>query len=168
MASGPTYRVKFRRRREGLTDYRKRLKLLYSGLPRAVVRKTNTRIIVHIVEYDEIGDKTLVFFSSDQLKKFGWTLSHKNVPSAYLTGYVVGLKAIKKGIDSAVLDIGLHRPTRGARVFAALKGMIDAGMEIPHSEEILPSEERILGHHIDDRYPQLFEEVKKRIEEELK
>ncbi len=168
MAHGPTYKVKFRRRREGKTDYRKRLKLLYSGLPRAVVRKTNTRIIVHIVEYDEMGDKTLVYFSSDQLRKFGWDLPHGNVPSAYLTGYVVGLKALKKGIDSAVLDIGLHRPTKGAKVFAALKGMVDAGMDIPHSEEILPDESRIRGEHIDEKYAEVFEKVLNNIKEELK
>lgn len=168
MATGPTYKVKFRRRREGLTDYRKRLKLLYAGVPRAVVRKTNTRIIAHIVEYDEVGDRTLVYFSSDQLRKFGWELPHKNVPSAYLTGYALGLKAIKKGISTAVLDIGLHRPTRGARVFAVLKGMLDAGIDIPHSEEIFPDEDRILGRHINDKYPLMFEKVKKKIEEELK
>ena len=168
MAHSPTYKVKFRRRREGVTNYRKRLKLLYSGLPRAVVRKTNTRIIVHIVEYAEKGDRTLVYFSSDLLKKYGWELPHRNIPSAYLTGYVVGALALKKGIDSAVLDIGLHRPTKGAKVFAALKGMVDAGLDIPHSEEILPDESRIKGVHIDSRFPEMFEKVLNAIKEELK
>ena len=36
----------------------------------------------------------------------------------------------------------------GARVFAALKGAVEAGLEIPHGEEILPSDERAKGAHI--------------------
>ena len=38
MARGPAYVVKYRRRREGKTDYRARRKLVLSGLPRLVVR----------------------------------------------------------------------------------------------------------------------------------
>ncbi|RLI36413.1 50S ribosomal protein L18, partial [Candidatus Bathyarchaeota archaeon] len=33
MARGPRYNVPYRRRREGKTDYRRRYKLLLSGLP---------------------------------------------------------------------------------------------------------------------------------------
>ena len=57
-------------------------------------------------------------------------------------------KAKKAQQDSAVLDIGLNRATQGARVFAALKGAVDAGLDIPYGEEILPSDERIKGAHI--------------------
>jgi large subunit ribosomal protein L18 len=35
-------------------------------------------------------------------------------------------------------------------VFAALKGMVDAGLEIPHGDQVLPDEDRINGAHIDD------------------
>ena len=35
-------------------------------------------------------------------------------------------------------------------MFAALKGMVDAGMEIPHGESVLPDDDRINGSHIDD------------------
>ena len=38
MSTGPRFRVHFRRRREGKTDYRVRLRLLKSGTARAVVR----------------------------------------------------------------------------------------------------------------------------------
>ena len=43
---GPRYSVKPRRRREGKTDYRKRLKLLRSGKVRVAIRKSlkNTQI----------------------------------------------------------------------------------------------------------------------------
>jgi large subunit ribosomal protein L18 len=47
-----------------------------------------------------------------------------------------------------VLDIGLARATPGARVFAALKGAVEAGLEIPHGEEILPDDARTRGAHI--------------------
>ena len=36
------------------------------------------------------------------------------------------------------LDIGLVRPTRGNRVFAAMKGAIDGGIHIPHNAKIFP------------------------------
>ena len=57
-------------------------------------------------------------------------------------------KAKKASQDSAILDIGLNRATPGARVFAALKGAVEAGLAIPHGEEILPSDERVKGAHI--------------------
>ncbi len=148
MARNAVYVVKFRRRREGKTNYRKRLKLLLSKKPRFVVRKSNCYIVTHIVEFDRKGDRTIAYAHSGELRKFGWPYSCKNTPAAYLTGLLCGLRALKKGIKGAILDIGLHTPSRGAKVFAAMKGAVDAGLQIPHSEEILPSEERIKGLHI--------------------
>jgi len=57
---------------------------------------------------------------------------------------------VTKGLKEAVLDIGLQSPTKGARVFAALKGVLDAGVSIPHNKEKLPEEERLSGQHIAD------------------
>ena len=37
-----------------------------------------------------------------------------------------------------LLDIGLARATTGARVFGALKGAVDGGLDIPHSEKRFP------------------------------
>ena len=148
MATGPTYRVKFRRRREAKTDYRKRLKLLLSRKPRLVARRTLNHCIAQIVLYDEKVDRTVVSAHSRELIKLGYKGHTGNLPSAYLTGYLLGKKALAKGYTEAVLDIGLHRATKGAAVFAILKGALDAGMQIPHGEEILPSEERIRGEHI--------------------
>ena len=88
--------------------------------------------------------------SSELRKKYGWLGSLKNLPAAYLTGLLCGFKALNKGVKKAILDIGLHSPSKGARVFAVLKGCVDAGVEIPHSEEILPDENRIKGQHISD------------------
>ncbi len=164
MARNAIYRVKMRRRREGKTNYRKRLAYLKSGKPRAVVRKTLRYVIVQIVEYHDDGDRILVGVNSSHLKKYGWKGSFKNTPAAYLTGYLAGKLALKKGIEEAVLDIGLQSPVKGSRVFAALKGMVDAGLYVPHSEEVYPSEDRIKGEHISEEIAKMFEEVKAKME----
>jgi len=148
MARGPRYVVKFRRRREGKTNYRKRLALLKSGKPRFVYRKTLTKIIGQVVEYNEKGDKTVIAVTSKQLREYGWKAGLKNTPAAYLTGLLLGLKAKEKGINEGVFDLGLYSPTKGNRAFAFLKGLLDAGIEIPHSDERFPGEERIKGEHI--------------------
>ncbi|NPA70846.1 MAG: 50S ribosomal protein L18 [Crenarchaeota archaeon] len=157
MARTSRYKVKHRRRREGKTNYYKRRELIKSGKPRLVIRKTNYRIIAQIVTATPIGDITHVWASSDQLRAFGWKGGLKNTPAAYLTGILVGLKAWMKGIREAVVDIGLHSPVKGARVFAVLKGAVDVGLEIPHSEEVFPSEDRIKGEHI-AKYAKMLKE----------
>jgi len=148
MARSPRYKVKHRRRREGKTNYYKRREMIKSGKPRLVIRKTNYRILAHIVTPTPIGDITHVWASSDELRGFGWKACLKCTPAAYLTGLLVGLKAQLKGIREAIIDIGLHRPVRGSRVFAVLKGAVDAGLEVPHSEDVFPDESRIRGEHI--------------------
>ena len=149
MARGPHYRVPRRRRREGKTNYYKRYRILKSGQKvRAVVRKTNKYIVVQLIEFSPKGDVTHVGVSSKALFKFGWRGDPNNTSAAYLIGLLAGLMAKSRGIAYAVPDIGLHRPSRGARVFAALKGLNDAGVSVPVSKEVIPSEERIRGKHI--------------------
>ena len=151
MARGPSYNVPYRRRREGKTNYLRRKKLVLSGLPRLVARKTNKHIIAQIVEASVEGDKVITSAHSSELrKKYGWLGSLKSLPAAYLTGLICGYKAIRKGIKEAVLDIGLQSPSKGARIFAVLKGCLDAGLDIPHGEEVLPDDDRIKGQHISD------------------
>ena len=158
MAKGARYKVPFRRRREGLTDYRARLKMIISRKPRLVVRKTNMYVIAQIAEAKMDGDEILVSAHSKELKKYGWKYSCKNTPACYLLGLLIGYRAVKSGIKEAILDIGLHRPTKGARVFAVAKGALDAGLNIPVSEEKIPSEERIKGNHIKEYAEKLFSE----------
>ncbi len=149
MARDSRYCVPYRRRREGKTNYRKRKALIVSGKPRLVVRGSLKNIIVQIIEAKPKGDVVLASaHSRELLKKFGWKAPRGNVPTAYLTGLLCGLKAKAKGIQEAILDIGLHSPTKGARVFAALKGVLDAGLSVPHGEEKLPDDDRIRGAHI--------------------
>jgi len=172
MARGPAYTVPYRRRREGKTDYRLRKKLIISKMPRLVVRKTNKHIITQLVGATVIGDIVITSAHSQELrKKYGWLGDLNNLPAAYLTGLLCGLRAADKGVKKAILDIGLHTPSRGAAVFAAMKGFVDAGVEVPHNESILPDESRIRGEHI-AKYAEILssekpEEYSKRFSEYL-
>jgi large subunit ribosomal protein L18 len=137
-----------RRRREQRTDYKQRMRLLKSGQPRFVVRLSGRSITCQIILHDSKGDKTVASATSFELKKHGWKGNTGNLPAAYLTGYLCGHKAKKSGTEKAILDMGLHTSVKGSRIYSALKGAIDAGLAIPHSDTILPSEERIKGAHI--------------------
>ncbi len=150
MATGPRYNVDLRRRREGLTDYRQRLRLLKSGLPRLVARVSNKHVRAQFEVVGAIGDETVAFASSDDLVEFGWEAPTSNLPAAYLTGALAGRRALEAGVEEAVLDIGLHSPTPGSKVFAVQEGAIDAGVEIPHNEDVLPEWSRNRGEHIAD------------------
>ncbi len=148
MANGPRYRVALRRRREGKTNFYRRKELLKSRSIRLVIRKSTKNIRVQMVESLADGDKTLTSASSMNLSQFGWNINGGNIPAAYLTGYLAGKKALKSGIDFAILDLGVQNPQNKTRLFACLKGVIDAGIEIPAGEDIFPDEEIIKGSHI--------------------
>jgi large subunit ribosomal protein L18 len=159
MATGPRYRVAFRRRREGKTNYRTRRALVLSRVPRVVVRLSLKNVIIQVIEAESIGDKVIVSAHSHELAKtYGWKCNGGNIPSAYLTGLLCGYKALANGVETAYLDIGLHLPVKGTRIFAALKGLVDAGVDVPHSEEVLPDASRISGEHIAEYANQLAEE----------
>lgn len=136
----------YKRKSERRTDYRARLKLLSSGKTRLVIRKTLNNMIIQFVDYSIKGDKVLVSCHSSELRKLGWKANTGNVPAAYLTGLLAGAKAKKKNIKKAILDMGIF--SGGNRIYAALKGIADSKIEIPHSPEIYPKEDRIQGKHI--------------------
>jgi large subunit ribosomal protein L18 len=163
MATGPRFRVKFRRRRDGKTDYRRRKNLLRSGLPRAVVRASLRYTTVQLVKFDPKGDNILAAATTKELAKLGWKGAASNTAAAYLVGYLAGKRAVAKEVGEAVLDIGLQSPAKGSKVFAALKGLVDAGLEVPHDEGSLPSEERIRGEHLKNKPGEAFEAVKAKI-----
>ncbi len=165
MATGPRYHVPFKRRRLGKTDYRMRHKLISSGLPRAVVRCSSKNTTIQFIEFNPRGDSIVAAATTVELGKLGWKHPTGNIPSAYLAGLMAGKRASKAGVKKAVLDIGLRPPKKGTKVFAALKGMLDAGIEIPHSDEVLPAEERISGSHIDEKVAKMFETVTAKIKE---
>lgn len=168
MAHGKRQRRRYKRRSTGQTDYHRRLKLLRGGTPRAVVRVTNTQVICQLVGYEYEGDQVISAADGSSLRgKYAWPskASTKTVPAAYCTGYALAKQVQKAGHEEAVLDIGLAASTAGSRVFAALKGMVDGGLHVPHSEEIFPSDERISGAHIDKSIAGAVEKTKAAIEE---
>jgi len=148
MATGKSYSVKFRRRRSGKTNYKKRLAFMKSEKSRLVVRRSNKYLTVQIINYDEVGDKILAQFNSISLKKKGWKHSCTNVPAAYLSGLEIAKLANKAKIKDAIFDMWSYTPTKGCRIYAVLKGAVDGGLNIPHSEKAFPSEERLNGEHI--------------------
>jgi large subunit ribosomal protein L18 len=150
MKQNKNYTLEFRRKRQDLTDYRKRLRILTSNKPRLVVRKSLNNIQANIVIYGEKGDVVKASSCSSNLKKFGWAYNTGNLPSAYLVGIMIGKKAKSRKINEAILDIGLNKSIKGSRIYAVLAGALDAGLKIPHSDEILPAKDRITGKHIVD------------------
>lgn len=165
MAEGSRYRMPLKRRKEGKTDYRQKLKLLKSGKVRAVVRPSNNHMQVQFISYDRDGDKVEAAATTQQITNMGWEGHGANLPSAYLVGYLAGMRALDEGIDEAVLDVGLNHPEEGGRLFSVLQGILDSGIDVPHDSDVLPEEERVKGEHIDDQTSENFEEVKSKLEE---
>jgi large subunit ribosomal protein L18 len=135
-----------KRRLKKKTDYKARLALLKSGKPRLVFRKTNRYIIAKIVETDVAQDKVIFAVSSKSLISKGWPKENagslKSLAACYLTGFLIG-KMAKAKIKEAVFDIGMYRNIQKSRIYSFLKGALDSGLEIPHSKEVLPTDEQI-------------------------
>lgn len=148
MADGPRYSVPFRRRREERTDYKLRRALILSGRPRAVVRISNKHVYVQITDAKPSGDVVRASASSKQLAKLGWKGGTGNLPSAYLTGTLAGRRALEKGVKEAIFDVGLKPSSKGSKLYAALKGLADSGLQIPYSPDNLPSDDRLGGQHV--------------------
>jgi large subunit ribosomal protein L18 len=164
MATGPKYTVKFRRVREGKTNYKKRLALLKSRLPRFVVRISNKNVLCQMIEHDVAGDKIIVSASSKELTKLGWTGAGSNLPAAYLTAYLCAKKAIDAKAKKAVFDLGFKSIVAGSKSFAALKGALDGGLDIAHDDKVLPPQDRIEGAHIDAKIKTEVNAVKAKID----
>lgn len=169
------FQVKYRRRREGKTDYQARRRMIIqdknkynSPRYRMVVRITNKDVICQIVRSKIVGDETICCAYAHELPKFGIKYGLTNYPACYATGLLCARRLLKKlGLDeayegqteidgemflvehedgprpfTAVLDVGLVRTTTGNRVFGALKGAVDGGLNIPHSEKRFPGYDR--------------------------
>jgi len=162
------FQVKYRRRREGKTDYRARKRLVAqdknkynSPKYRLVVRFSNKDVTAQIVRAKIVGDEVVTAAYSHELKNYGVPVVVKNYAAAYATGLLVARRLLTKlgladkyqgsttvnGEDynvahlddgpapfRALLDVGLHRTTTGSKIFATLKGAVDGGIEIPHSD----------------------------------
>jgi large subunit ribosomal protein L18 len=153
-----------KRRNECKTDYKARLILLKSPCDRIVVRKTNRYIILQQVESKQSQDRVVRTTSSKDLIKEGWdeklSGSLKSVSAAYLVGL---LMAKKIGEGKFIVDIGLATHQKGGRIYAAVKGLKDGGLNISSSDEIFPSEERIKGEHLKEDVRKIIEKIKEKI-----
>jgi large subunit ribosomal protein L18 len=156
-----------RRRIEGKTNYTKRRRLLEGRKPRIVIRKTNKYILIQYVESKVAQDVVKCSSISGGLIDYGWlerkTGSLKSLGAAYLTGFLFGNKMKELGLEKnqAILDTGLIRSTRGSRVYAAVKGMIDAGVKIACNPEVFPEEKRIKSENINEFFDKVKENITK-------
>jgi len=166
------FQVKFRRRREGKTDYYARKRLIFQdknkyNTPkyRFIVRFTNKDVICQIAYARIEGDVIVCAAYAHELPRYGVKVGLTNYAAAYCTGLLLARRLLKKfkldsiyvgkeeadgeeyyvededgqpGAFRAYLDIGLYRTTTGARIFGALKGAVDGGLDIPHSTKRFP------------------------------
>lgn len=153
-----TFNVAFRRKREGKTDYKKRLAILKSRTTRAVIRRSNKNLLIQAIDFTPEGDKIITFAHTNELKKYGWKGANGNTSAAYLCGILFAKKAQSKKVKKVIADIGMQTSVKQGTLYGAAKGIKDGGLEIEVSQEILPEEKRIKGKN-----SQNFEEVKKKL-----
>jgi large subunit ribosomal protein L5e len=196
------FQVKFRRRRQGRTDYYARKRLTFQdknkyNTPkyRMVVRFTNKDIVCQIAYARIEGDVIVAAAYAHELLRYGVKVGLTNYAAAYCTGLLLARRILQKfkldgiyagqtavdgdeylvesiegkpGAFRCYLDVGLARTTTGARVFGALKGAVDGGLEIPHSTKRFPGYDgeskefsakvhrgHIFGKHVSDYMQQL-------------
>jgi len=135
------------------------LRLLKSGKLRLVARKSNRAVTAQLVTTGPEGDETVASARSTELAEYGWEAPTGNMPAAYLTGLLAGLRAVEAGLEDAVLDIGLNSPTPGSKVFAVQEGAIDAGLDIPHNDSVLAEWSRTRGEHVAEYADQSDEDL---------
>ena len=153
-----------RRLREEKTNYRRRQAMLMGKRDFITVKISNENTLVQIHTPQLSGDKVVSSAHSRFLLEKGWKGSRKSVSAAYLTGYLAGKKAIGHGVKNAILYSGTDSYTQ--RMAAALKGVVDAGLEVPANSETFPSDERIKGEHL--KVKNDVEKVKSTIDSEIK
>jgi large subunit ribosomal protein L5e len=173
------YQVKFKRRREGRTDYQARKRLIFQdknkyNTPkyRLIVRLSNRDITCQIAYARIEGDRIVCAAYSHELPRYGVKVGLTNYAAAYSTGLLVARRILQRlGLDSlyagctdvngdeysvepledgpgafrCYLDVGLSRTTTGARIFGAMKGAVDGGLNIPHSVKRFP------GYNAEDK-----------------
>jgi len=143
---------------------------------RFVVRITNKDVICQIFSSDLTHDVCLASAYAHELKRFGLSLGLTNYAAAYCTGLLLARRVnVKYSLDKeyegnttvdgadynveagpdrapfkALLDVGLTRTTTGARVFGALKGACDGGIDVPHKDRRFPGSKREDGKWVSD------------------
>lgn len=153
-----TYVHTLKRIREDKTNYRKRSAILIGRQLFVTVKISDQNVAAQVLRPTPTGDIVIVSAHSRELAEHGWKGGFNNLPACYLTGTLLGKKALEKEVSSAVLYIGKNHFT--SRVAACMKGIVDAGVSMPVSKESLPDEDRISGHHIAEYSHTLKEDEK--------
>jgi large subunit ribosomal protein L18 len=153
-----TYVHTLKRIREDKTNYRKRSAILIGRHLFVTIRISDQNVAAQLLRPTPTGDIVIASAHSRELAEHGWKGAFNNLPACYLTGMLLGKKAIQKEINAAVLYIGKNHFT--SRVAACMKGIVDAGVSMPVSKESLPDEDRISGHHIAEYSHTLKEDEK--------
>lgn len=143
-----TFTRTLKRIRGDKTNYRKRAAIIIGRHSFATVRVTDQNVSAQVIKATPTGDLVIASAHSHELAKHGWKGATNNLPACYLTGLLLGKKALEKGTSKAVLYIGKEHFT--TRVAACAKGIADSGVNLPISEESVPADERISGQHIAD------------------
>jgi large subunit ribosomal protein L18 len=143
-----TYVHTLKRIRDDKTNYRKRAAVLIGRHSFVTVKVSDQNVAAQVLKPTSTGDIVIASAHSRELEKQGWKGTLNNLPACYLTGLLMGKKALEKGVKNAVLYIGKDHFT--SRVAACMKGIVDSGVSMPISEESLPDQERISGKHIAD------------------
>jgi len=141
-----------RRRREGKTDYSRRMNLLKGESPRIVFRSR------------EAQDSIDFGVTSKALLDYGWPKSAAGSLKSVTASYLLGILMAKKMTDKKklpVIDFGMIRNVHKSRAYAFMKGLIDAGINVKHKEGIFPEDNRIKGEHLKNKVP--FEQIKSKI-----
>ena len=133
----------FKRRRTGQTDYSKRKSMIISRSVILSIRISNKHSTFQFIEPKIEGDSVKSSCHSSQIIKLGWKGSGKSLHGLYLTGYLAGKKAKSTGLDKAILYIGRREFSSGSKIIYALKGVIDAGIDIPANNDIFPDSEKL-------------------------
>lgn len=141
-----TYVHTLKRIRDDKTNYRKRAAILIGRHSFVTVKVSDQNVAAQVLKPTPTGDIVIASAHSRELEKQGWKGTFNNLPACYLTGILLGKKALEKGVKNAVLYIGKDHFT--SRVAACMKGIVDSGVSMPVSEESLPEQERISGQHI--------------------
>merc|ERR1711930_43475 len=132
---------------------------------RLIVRSTNRDVVCQVAYSRMAGDVIIAAAYSHELPQFGCKVGLKNYAAHYCTGLLLARRLLKKfNLDKAYvgqtevdgdeynvepnddgpgpfrcfLDTGLTRTTTGNKVFGALKGAVDGGLDIPHSTKRFP------------------------------
>jgi len=134
---------------------------------RFVVRRTNRDVVCQIFSSDLNHDVCLASAYAHELRRYGVHFGLTNWAAFYAVGLLLARRVNKKfnldyeghaevsGEDyhvepnmgqaapfRALLDVGLVRTTTGARVFGALKGVCDGGVDVPHKDRRFPGSKK--------------------------